>query len=166
MKSKSLYLAAAFCAAILCSSCKKDETPTTTNQANPSGGTANCNFTTDVIAADGATKSIIRAVCHVLGSAYFAEFHTDTSAAPTGIAMIFSGTTRPAPGSYTIVTDVVQVTTGKVYVEYYDPTNAWQGTTGTVTVAASGSQVVITFCSLTLAGPNTKVVSVRATTNL
>jgi hypothetical protein len=143
--------------------CKKDETPAAANNPDPSG---NCNFTTDVIAADGVTRNILRAVCHVLGSSYFAEFHTDTSAAPTGVALIFSGTTRPAPGTYAIVTDVAQVAPGKVYVEYYDTANAWQGTTGNVTVTDGGSQVVITFCSLTLNGPNTKVVSTRATTNL
>lgn len=64
------------------------------------------------------------------------------------------------------MTDVAQVAAGKVYVEYYDPANAWQGTTGTVTVTAGGPQVVITFCSLTLNGAGTKVVSTRATTNL
>jgi hypothetical protein len=163
MKGFNVALAIATLTLSLAGGCKKDEA--TTSPANPNNS-GNCNFTTDVIAADGATRNIIRAVCHVLGSSYFAEFHTDTNAAPTGIAMIFSGTTRPAPGTYTIVTDVSQVAAGKVFVEYYDPASAWIGTTGTITVATGGSQVVITFCSLTLAGVNTKVVSVRATTNL
>ena len=162
MRSFKAALAIATLTLSLTGGCKKDEAPAANSPNNP----GNCNFTTDVIAADGATRNIIRAVCHVLGTSYFAEFHTDTSAAPTGVAMIFSGTTRPAPGTYTIVTDVGQVAAGKVFVEYYDPSSAWIGTTGTITVATSGSQVVITFCSLTLTGVNAKVVSVRATTNL
>lgn len=144
-------------------SCKKDESPTSSN--NPS---QTCNYTTDVVAVNGVTANIIRPYCHVLGGSYFAEFHTDTSAAPTGIAMLFSGTSAPAAGDYTIVTDVGQVASGKVFVEYYDPTTAWDGTAGTVKVTVSGSQTVITFCSLTLtANPgNNKTVSVRATCNL
>ncbi len=161
MKASNTLFAISILLVLMVAGCKKDEETTA-----PSNNAGNCNFTTDVIAADGTTKNIIRAVCHVLGSNYFAEFHTDTTGAPTGVAMIFSGTTRPAPGTYTIVTDVAQVTTGKVFVEYYDPTTAWPGTTGTITVTASGSQVVITFCSLTLTGSSTKVVSIRATTNL
>ncbi len=161
MKTIKAMFAACILILLMIGGCKKDAETT-----SPNNNTGTCNFTTDVIAVDGATGNIIRAFCHVLGSSYFAEFHTDTSAAPTGIAMIFSGTTRPAPGTYTIVTDVALVAAGTVYVEYYDPANAWQGTTGTITVATSGSQVVITFCSLTLSGAGTKVVSVRATTNL
>ena len=147
-------------------SCKKDDGPTQANNNPNGGGNNNCNFTTDVIAVDGVTKAIIHPICHVLGTSYFAEFLVDTSAAPTGVAMIFAGTTRPAAGTYTIVPTVTQVTAGNVFVEYYDPTNAWDGTTGTVTVAASGSQSLITFCSVTLTGTGTKAVSVRATTNL
>jgi hypothetical protein len=162
MRPLTSVLVVGLCFLLSAAGCKKDNNPAQTNNTN----TNTCNFTTDVIAVDGTTRAIIRPVCHVLGTAYFAEFHTDTSAAPTGVAMIFSGTTRPAPGTYTPVNDVNLVAAGKVYVEYYDPANAWQATTGTVTVAASGSQVVITFCNLTLSGAGTKVVSVRATTNL
>lgn len=162
MKGFKAVLATVIIALATVGGCKKDESPASSNNSNNAG---NCNFTTDVIAADGVTHNIIRAMCHVLGTSYFAEFHTDTSAAPTGVALIFVGTTRPAPGTYTIV-PAVPTAPGTVYVEYYDPTNAWVGTTGTVTVTDGGSQVVISFCSLTLTGVGTKVVSVRATTNL
>ena len=156
-------LAIGLCVALSYVGCKKDEAPTTPNNPQPS-----CNYTTDVIAVNGTASPIIRPYCHVLGSSYYAEFHTDTSAAPTGVAMIFSGSSTPAAGDYTIVTDVSQVAPGKVFVEYYDPSTAWDGTTGTVKVTLSGSQTVITFCSLTLtANPgNNKTVSVRATCNL
>ena len=165
MKASHMFFATVVALVLIAAGCKKDED---TSGPNNSANNGNCNFTSDGIATDGTTRNIIKALCHVLGSSYFAEFHTDTSAAPTGVAMIFAGTTRPAPGTYTIVTDVALVAAGTVYVEYYDPATAWQGTTGTITVAANGSQVLITFCSLTLSagGTNTKVVSVRATTNL
>ncbi|HCV44207.1 MAG TPA: hypothetical protein DGH68_12035 [Bacteroidetes bacterium] len=162
MKGFKAVFAIAVIALAAVGGCKKDESPATTNNPNNTG---NCNFTTDVIAVDGVTKNIIRPLCHVLGSAYYAEFLVDTSAAPTGVAMVFFGGARPSPGTYTIV-PAFPTAAGTVYVEYYDPTNAWIGTTGTVTVTAAGSQVVITFCSLALIGVNAKVVSVRATTNL
>jgi hypothetical protein len=162
MKASCIVLLSATLLAASIVSCKKDAQPT--NATNNTG--QNCNFTTDVVVVDGATNAIVQPMCHVLGSSYFAEFLTNTSAAPTGIAMIFSGSTRPSAGSYSIITDVNQLAAGKVFVEYYDPANSWIGTTGTITVAASGSQAVITFCSLTLTGVGNKVVSVRATTNL
>jgi len=162
MKFRNAFFAIAVLALFLVGGCKKEESPAANNQNN----SGNCNFSSDAIEVNGTTKNVIKAVCHVLGGSYFAEFHTDTSGAPTGVAMIFLGASRPAAGSYAIVTDVAQVTAGKVIVEYYDPTNAWHGTTGTITVAAAGSQVSITFCSLTLTGTGMKTVSIKATTNL
>jgi hypothetical protein len=152
---------------ILCiGGCKKDDNPTQSNTTTTTTGS--CNFTTDVIAVEGATKNIIKPFCHVLGSTYFAEFLVDTSAAPTGVAILFDGAATPAVGDYSIVTQVSQVAAGKVYVEYYDPANAWDGTTGTVKVTKSGTQTVVSFCSLDLYNTpsSKKTVSVRATCNL
>lgn len=98
MRPYTNVLVVGLCFLLCAAGCKKDEDPAQSNNTS----TNNCNFTTNVIAVDAAARNIIRAVCHVLGTSYFAEFHTDTSAAPTGVAMIFSGTTRPAPGTYTM----------------------------------------------------------------
>ena len=165
MKHLHVVFASVLVIVLSLAGCKKDDNPTQ-QSTNPS--VTGCNFTTDVVAVDGVTKSIIRPVCHVLGSSYFAEFLIDTSAAPTGIAMIFLGTAAPVAGDYAIVTQVNQVAAGKVFVEFYDPTNAWDGTTGTVKVTVSGSQTIVSFCTLDLFNTptNRKTVSVRATCNL
>lgn len=142
------------------SSCKKksdDETPTT----NP------CNFTTNVIVVDGTTKNIIATDCKDNGSNYLSEQKTDTSSTPEAIVMAFNGTASPAPGTYTAVNDIALVTANTVYVEYYTATDAFQPSTGTVTVTASGSAKNFTFCDLsfTQSGSNLKKISIRATCN-
>ena len=134
--------------------CKKDET------TQPPDHPATCNFTTNVVVVDGVSKNIIRV--------NNTEFLVDTSALASGVAMLFT-TALPDPGEYAVIDDAASVTTGKVYVEFYDSSSAWHGTTGTVTVTATagGAQRVIAFCNLALtAGPSdNKTVSLRGTTN-
>jgi len=144
-------------------SCKKDESPTQSNNSN----NTNCNFTTNVVVVGGVSSNVVHTNNNGLGSGYIVEFLTDTSAAPTGVALVFGGGTSPAAGDYTVQADVSQLTTGQVYVEYYDPATAWHGTTGTVKVTASGSQRVATFCNmeLTATPTNKKTVSIRGTFN-
>jgi hypothetical protein len=143
--------------------CKKDESPTQTNTPSP---TTTCNYTTDVVAVDGTSHAVVKTNCQTVGS-FLAEFLTDSSAVPTGLVFSFSTTTAPAAGSYTIQPDAASVTAGQVYVEYYDPSTAWRGMTGTVKVTANGSQHIFEFCNLTLnaGGSNNKTVSARGTCN-
>ncbi len=151
-------------AALLCVGCKKDDEPTQPPPSNT--GTGSCNFTTELVVVDGTNKPIQKPNCHTTGT-YYAEFLVDTSAAPTGVALAFSTTSSPDTGTYTVVPDVPSVTTGKVYVEYYDPSTAWHGTSGSVHVASQSGMKVYTFCSLTLnaGGTNNKTVSLRGTCN-
>lgn len=144
--------------------CKKDSNPAQ-NSAN--NNTSNCNFTTDVVVVDGVSRNIVQTNANALGAGFIVEFLTDNSASPTGIALLFSSSSSPAAGDYAFESDATQVTAGKVYVEYYDPTTAWRGISGTAKVAMSGAQKVITFCltELVATPTNKKIVSVRGTMN-
>lgn len=143
--------------------CKKDdEAPT-----QPGGGSTNttsCNFSTDVVAVSGSNHSIVKYNCSGSG---LSEFLIDSGATTaSGVVLSFeAGTGIPAAGSYLITADAAHVNTGQVYVEFYDASTAWHGTTDTVHVAEGGAGRIYTFCSLTLTagGTNTKTVSLRAT---
>ena len=149
---------------VLSQGCKKDDNPT---QPPPNPASTTCNFTTDVVVVDGTSGNVIKANCSTPGSSYIAEFLTDTSVAPTGIALVFSTATSPDSGNYATQADAAHIAAGEVYVEYYNPTTAWHATTGTVHVAQSGAAKIFTFCSLTLTagGTSTKSVSIRGTCN-
>ena len=43
------------------------------------------------------------------------------------------------PGTYEKTLDANGLASGVYFIEYYDPATAWQGTTGSITVAASGA---------------------------
>jgi hypothetical protein len=162
MKVSSSVFVAVFCL-LSVAGCKKDDNPAASNNSN----NTNCNFTTNVVVAGGVSSNVVQTNNNALGAGYIVEFLTDTSAAPTGVALVFSGGTSPAAGDYAMQADVSQLTTGQVYVEYYDPATAWHGTTGTVKVTASGSQKIATFCNieLTATPTNKKTVSIRGTFN-
>ena len=147
----------------LITSCKKDENPSSPNNPNPN----NCNYTTDIVVVSGTSSNIVKVHSQAIGAGYIIEFLTDTSAAPTGVALSFNGSASPAAGDYTIEPDIANVTAGKVYVEYYDPATAWRGMSGTVKVTASGALKVITFCNqeLVATATNKKTVSLHGTTN-
>ena len=161
MKVSTIIRVIALCSVVCATSCKKDENPTAAN--NP----ATCNYTTDIVVVNGASSMILKVHNQAIGAGYIIEFLTDTSAAPTGVALSFNGSTSPAAGDYAIEPDVTNVTAGKVYVEYYDPATAWRGMSGTVKVTASGAQKVITFCNqeLVATATNKKTVSIRGTAN-
>jgi len=164
MKPFSPFAALALTIVLVIAGCKKDEaSPLTPNTPAPTV----CNYTTDIVSVDGTSHAILKYNCKVVGG-YIAEFLTDTSAAPTGVALAFApGSGTPAAGNYLITSDATSVGAGQVYVEYYDPSTAWHGTTDTVKVAANGAARVYTFCSLTLTagGSNNKTVSLRGTCN-
>jgi hypothetical protein len=146
------------------SGCKKEEaSPAAPNTP----ATTNCNFTTDVVAVDGTSFPVKKYNCGAPAGSYLAEYLTDSSAVPTGLVFMFSGSGSPAAGDYAIHADAATVAAGQVYVEYYDPSTAWHGTAGTVHVEANGAARVFTFCSLTLnaGGSNNKTVSARGTCN-
>lgn len=160
---KYIIIAIATLALCIFAGCNKEED----NPTQPPGGsTATCSYTTDVVAVDGTTAGVLRATGHTVGN-WIAEFLTDTSAVPTGVALVFGTTASPTAGDYTIDADPANVTAGEVYVEYYNATTAWHGTSGTVKVEGSGSAKVYSFCSLTLTagGSNTRTVSLHATGN-
>ena len=143
--------------AVLCGGCKKDSSPAQNNNNT----SANCNFTTDVVVVDGVSKTVVHTNAQAIGTGYIVEFLTDNSASPTGLALAFSAT--PAAGDYAIQPDATAIVAGQVYVEYYDPSTAWHGMSGTVKITANGSQKVVTFCSQDLfaSATNKKTVSVR-----
>ncbi len=140
--------------------CNKDES----NPAQPPASGGGCNFATDVVAVNGTQHPVIRALVHTAPS-YGAEFFTDTSAAPTAVAVIFAGSAAPDTGTYAIEADPGSLVAGKVYVEYYDAANAWHGTSGSLHVAAGSGGKVFTFCSLELTATpsDKKTVSLRGT---
>jgi hypothetical protein len=163
MKYISMFIFFAITLTLFVAGCKKDEAPTQTNTPPP---TTTCNYTTNVVVVDGTSHAVVKTNCNTIAN-YLAEFLTDSSASPTGLVFMFSTTTAPAAGDYTIQPDAASVTTGQVYVEYYDPSTAWRGTTGTVKVTVTGSLHIFEFCSLTLnaGGSNNKTVSARGTCN-
>ena len=122
---------------------------------------------TDNAASWTTTGLVLRANCQVIGT-FLAEFLADTNAsAAVGVVLSFSTVSAPDSGTYAIVDSINLVTTGKVYVEYYDPSNAWTTHSGSVKVAANGAQRIFTFCGVDLfvSPTNKKTVSIRGTCN-
>ena len=149
---------------LLCNaSCKKDNPETTSSTTNTNNNNP-CNYTTNVIVVGGTVKNINSSSCSGNASNYTSEHYADAAHAE-GITMIFDGALAPNAGSYTAI-NTVPVPAGKVYVEYFETTNAYQPSAGTVTVADSGSSKIFSFCNLSLTnGSSTKTISVRATCN-
>ncbi len=123
--------------------CSKNDNPS----QPPNNQPATCNFSTDVVAVNGTEHAVVKVNQNTVPS-YIAEFLIDTSAAPTGVALVFSGSAVPDTGTYAIEANPGSLAAGKVYVEYYDAANAWHGTTGSIHVAAGAGGRVYTFCSL------------------
>lgn len=145
---------------VLFTSCKKDnhEPEPPDNNTNP------CNYTSNVLVIGGTSKNITNSSCNGNASDYTSEHYTD-GAHTEGLTMMFNGAVAPSAGTYTAV-NAVPVAAGKVYVEYFETTNAYQPTSGTVTVSDNGSSKIYTFCNLSFTnGSATKTISVRATCN-
>ena len=149
---------------LILSACKKDDNAPVNNN-NTNNNTNPCNFTTSVLVIDATTKNILSDSCRVFGSNYFSEHWVD-AAKTEGIVLIFDGAAAPATGTYTAVNTFAAIASGKVYVEYYDVTNAYQPASGTVTVSDNGSSKIYTFCNFSCTnGSTAKTISVRAECN-
>ncbi|MFN8155021.1 MAG: hypothetical protein U0Y08_12080 [Bacteroidia bacterium] len=144
---------------LLSISCKKEE-------ADPApANNSSCNYTTDVVAVDGTIKNVVSDSCRVFGTNYYTEHFADAGKTEA-VTIIFDGTSLPAAGDYTAVNTFPAVGPGKVYVEYYTNTSAYQPASGTVSVAVSGTTRIYTFCNLSCTdGTTTKSVSLRSTCN-
>lgn len=149
---------------ILClttSSCKKDSpaTPATNNTTNSNN---NCNFTSNVLVADGVTKTIVSDSCRVFGSNYYTEHFADAGRTEA-VAIIFDGTAAPAAGTYTAVNTITAVGPGHAYVEYYTAADAFQPANGNITVSDSGTAKIYSFCNFSCTnGTVTKSISIRS----
>ena len=144
---------------LLCIACKKDDSDPA--PVNNSG----CNYSTDVVAVDGTVKNIVSDSCRVFGSNYYTEHFADAGKTEA-VTIIFDGTALPAAGDYTAVNTLATVGPGKVYVEYYTNTSAYQPASGTVNVTVNGSSRIYSFCNLSCTdGSVTKSISLRSTCN-
>lgn len=145
--------------------CKKESTtPSATNNSTNNNSTS-CNFTSNVLVIDNVSHAIVSDSCRVFGTTYYAEHWID-NARTDGFVLVFNGAAIPSAGSYTAVNTISALTAGKVYVEYYNNSSAWQPASGTVTVTASGTGRVYEFCQLSASnGSTTKVISSRSTCN-
>jgi hypothetical protein len=156
-KVRNSYLLFFVISILIYSSCKKSD-------SDPEISNAPCNFTTNLIEIDGTLKNITAGNCYNAGLTFTSEQYVD-SGHTEGLTMIFDGSTTPLAGSYDAV-NTLPVLPGKVYLEYFETVNAYQPTSGKVTVTDNGSSKVFTFCNLSFAGGvNTKLVSSRATCN-
>lgn len=142
-------------------SCKKDNDPPTTSPT-PNN---NCNYTSNVLAVDATTKSILSDSCRVFGDKYYTEHFADAGRTEA-VTIIFDGTSAPSPGNYTAVNSFAAISSSQVYVEYYTAADAFQPASGTVTVADSGTSKIYSFCNLTCTnGTATKTISLRNVCN-
>jgi hypothetical protein len=164
MKNFYRFIPVLLFALLLVQSCKKEEDASSVTPPPAANNNSTCNYTTNILVVDGASKNITGSSCHSNASDYTSEHYTDTVQSE-GLTMIFNGTSAPAAGTYTAI-GTVPVSAGQVFIEYFASIIAFQTTGGTVTVSDNGSSKVYSFCNLSFSdGASTKVISARATCN-
>jgi len=149
MKKNLIYLAA-ISSVLVAAACKKNDTVAATPAATTF--TINGNVYTE-----SGSNYVLNAATATLGAfATLAVAGQGTDGkAKGGLIFYFPGTSKPAAGTYTVVTDVSKATGNQVGIVAQDSVNVAQqglyssvaGSTATVTVSSAGK--------LTIAMPNT-----------